>query len=207
MKALLKTAANRLLRPVGLQVYPIRKDSTLVWRDLIVKDVLPPIVGEISLAEARALGELVRGLTEEGPIIEVGTLFGWSTRVMVLFKEQGRHLITVDNYCWNPHGLLPDRYHEATQAVLAEACAHQNVRLVRMAKQDFYESYDGLRPAMVFLDAAHSYEKTKEDLQWAFRTGTNLICGHDYDKEWPGVVRAGRSGWAGQTRGALVCHR
>lgn len=44
----------------------------------------------------------------------------------------------------------------------------------------------------VFIDADHSYESVKEDIQhWApkVRPG-GWIGGHDYNKKWPGVIRA-----------------
>ena len=78
-------------------------------------------VGQIRLDESRFLGELVSSLTEPGPIVEIGTLFGWSTRVMALFKDRDRELITVDNYGWNPLGLPPERHQSSTAQTLAEA--------------------------------------------------------------------------------------
>ena len=48
---------------------------------------------------------------------------------------------------------------------------------------------------MVFIDADHSYENTKQDIQDWFpkvRVG-GILCGHDIDhKEWPGVGKAVR---------------
>lgn len=147
-------------------------------------------VGQISLGEARALGGLVAGLTEPGPIVEVGTLFGWSTRVMVLFKEPERALITVDSYVWNPLSLPAERHAGATRVALQEAVDHHGVRLVTQDKATFYESYGGPSPALVFLDAIHSYEETRKDIEWAKRVRAKTICLHDYSSEHPGVVQA-----------------
>jgi predicted O-methyltransferase YrrM len=41
------------------------------------------------------------------PIIEIGTLFGWSTLLICLFKDPGQKRITVDNHSWNPLGITP----------------------------------------------------------------------------------------------------
>jgi hypothetical protein len=147
--------------------------------------------GQISLDEARFLGELVRTVSGSGPIIEIGTLFGWSTRILALFKPDARPIIAVDNFCWNPLGISPEEHLQATQAALADAVARHNVHLVNMGKDEFYASYRGSAPALVFLDAGHSYEDTKHDIEWAKRVGAQIICGHDYDRnDWPGVVRA-----------------
>ena len=147
-------------------------------------------VGQISLGEARALGGLVAGLTEPGPIVEVGTLFGWSTRVMVLFKQPERELITVDSYVWNPLALPAERHARATRAALQEAVDHHGVRLVAEDKAAFYERYSGPPPALVFLDAIHSYEETRKDIEWARRVQAKTICLHDYSPKHPGVVQA-----------------
>jgi hypothetical protein len=42
----------------------------------------------------------------------------------------------------------------------------------------------------VFLDADHSYEETRSDIEWALAAGARIIAGHDYSVEHPGVVRA-----------------
>lgn len=43
---------------------------------------------------------------------------------------------------------------------------------------------------MVFIDGEHTYESVKVDIQaWLPKT-RKILCGHDYSKEWPGVVSA-----------------
>lgn len=145
---------------------------------------------EVSLTESRFLGELVRRAPRERPIVEIGTLFGTSTRVLALFKARETPLVTVDSFRWNPHG-LPDELHaRITADALREATEEHNVRLVRMDKGEFYRTYSGPPPGMVFLDAHHSYESTREDIRWAQSAGAAIICGHDYREKFPGVIRA-----------------
>jgi hypothetical protein len=147
-------------------------------------------LGQISLGESRALGALVAGLTEPGPIVEVGTLFGWSTRVMVLFKDPTRELITVDSYVWNPLLLPAEQHARATGAALQDAVDRHGVRVVTQDKAAFYETYTGPAPSLVFLDAIHSYEETRKDIEWARRVRAKTICLHDYSPKHPGVVQA-----------------
>ena len=147
-------------------------------------------VGQIRLDESRFLGELVSSLDRPGPIIEVGTLFGWSTRVMALFKAPERELITVDNYTWNPLGLPTSRHRDSTARALAEAVMSHNVKIVTSDKNRYYETYAGPPPALVFLDAIHSYEETRKDIEWARRVGAGVVCLHDYSADHPGVTRA-----------------
>lgn len=157
--------------------------------DWIVSALTVP-VGQISLGEARALGALVAGLTDPGPIVEIGTLFGWSTRVMVLFKDPDRELITVDSYEWNPLVLPAAQHERATGAALEEAVQLHRVRRITQNKAVFYESYRGPAPALVFLDAIHTYEETRKDIAWAKSVQAKTICLHDYSSKHPGVVQA-----------------
>ncbi len=74
---------------------------------------------------------------------------------------------------------------------LSDAIERFNVSQVRMDKGEFYSSYHGDAPSLVFLDACHSYESTRADILWARSVNANVICGHDSDgHRWPGVVKA-----------------
>lgn len=146
--------------------------------------------GQISLAESRFLGELVSNLSSPGPIVEIGTLFAWSTRIISLFKSASRELITVDNYSWNPLNLSPDLHYKTTYQILAEAIRNHNVKLVRQDKSSFYKCWNGKAPSLVFLDAIHTYQETSADIAWAKTVGAHVICLHDYSPVFPGVIQA-----------------
>ena len=153
---------------------------------------LAPFVdyGHITFSKSSFLIDLVQSLKAEGPIIEIGTLFGYSTRMMALAKTADRPLITVDNYVWNPSRLSREQHIEITQLSLKELVDHANVKVIVQDKGAFYESYEGPAPSLVFLDADHSYEETKKDIDWAKSANAGVICGHDYKAEHEGVIRA-----------------
>lgn len=158
------------------------------YRALVRRVLVRP--SEVSLDESRFLGELVRRAPRDRPIVEIGTLFGTSTRVLAMFKAPETPLVTVDSFRWNPHG-LPPRVHSAiTREILRDACEHHNVRIMEMDKDAFYQRYDGPAPGLVFLDANHGYQSTKRDIEWAFSAGAEIVCGHDYRDTFPGVIRA-----------------
>ena len=138
---------------------------------------------------------LLRRLVEQanarpGPIIEIGTLFGMTTLHFMRWKTPEKRILTVDNYCWNPCGFTPAEHLALTSAVLTMPCELGEIQLVRQSKDEFYRDYRGQTPALVFLDADHTYAATRDDLEWARGTGCELICGHDYAVEFPGVTRA-----------------
>jgi predicted O-methyltransferase YrrM len=153
--------------------------ESLNYKDLQVARALAA-PGHITVEEARFLGELTRRSDPTKPIIEIGTLFGFSTLVMVQHKAASQRLITVDNYSWNPLGIAPEAHRIATRTVLREACERWNVDLVAQDKDRFYETYSGETPSLFFCDADHSYEATLKDLMWAKARGCSIICGHDY---------------------------
>ena len=145
----------------------------------------------VTLEEAQFLGSLVRQTAPEEPIIEIGTLFGFSTRVLTMHKQRRQPLITVDKYVWNPLGISPQIHELATRAALEDACLNHNVTIINQDKDAFYRDYKGQAPALFFCDANHDYQPTLDDLKWAKAIGAKIICGHDYDEEnHPGVVRA-----------------
>jgi predicted O-methyltransferase YrrM len=207
---------NAVLRPTGVQIAWYSNADTLTeaalhrqgvrlrYRDLqFFRGITAP--GHITIEEARFLAELVQASPPDRPIIEIGTLLGFSTLVLARAKHPGQRLITVDNFCWNPLGLPPETHARATATVLTDAMNTQHVELVRADKEDFYRAYDGPPPALFFCDADHEYAPTLRDLQWARDAGAAVICGHDHDPAGhPGVVRAvAEMGGARDVRGTL----
>jgi hypothetical protein len=198
MKYLIKTLLNLIARPFGLEFVRytseqrelLRNRRHLGYKDLLVEESLS-FKGEISVSEAIFLGNLVRDLHNHKSIIEIGTLFGRSTLIMAYEKPIETKIITVDNYSWNPLGIPSDLHYSITKKILSHAIEKLNVNQVSMDKRVFYETYSGESPALVFLDAIHEYEDTKEDIYWAKQVNAKIICGHDYDNSiYPGVVEA-----------------
>jgi hypothetical protein len=157
---------------------------------LLAWSLTRPAASQITLEESQFLGELVRQAPRDRPIIEVGTLFGSSTRVLAMFKHPETPLISIENYSWNPLGLASAVHERITARLLADAIRSHSLRLLSVDKREFYAAYDGPPPGLVFLDANHSYSSTREDILWAQSVGASLICGHDHNSKWPGVLRA-----------------
>ena len=196
---MIKPMLRRLFRLCGYEILcltPAQRKTllsqpSLRYRDLIARSALANPMGQISLKEASFLGDLVSSAAGSGPIIEVGTLFGWSTRIMAMRKPADKELITVDDYSYNPLNLSSAVHYGITAEILAEAVSKFKVKQMRMSKESFYASYRGGPPALVFLDALHTYESTRADINWAKSVGATVICGHDYDiNRFPGVVQA-----------------
>ncbi|CAN5350720.1 hypothetical protein BH10PLA2_BH10PLA2_11170 [soil metagenome] len=139
--------------------------------------------------------QFLKGLVETantlpGPIVEIGTLFGFTTTRFAVWRKSEKKIITVDNYTWNPWQLTPEIHRKLTRQFLAYLVETGQVELVEMDQNKFYESYRGESPSLVFFDSIHDYEATKADIAWARKVGAKIIAGHDYHEAFPGVVRA-----------------
>ncbi len=155
--------------------------------------ILDPFIfaGKISLEESRFLMKLVQEANKiEGPIVEIGSLFGCSSQIIILAKEADKRFISVDNFRWNPLGFSSEKHFSLTKKILSDATENYNVELVKMDKDIFYKQYSNGSPSMVFFDADHSYKATLRDLLWAKKVGAKIICGHDYKHGMPGVIKA-----------------
>lgn len=134
-----------------------------------------------------------------GPIIEVGTLFGFTTQVMAVARGRSdQPLITVDNYSWNPFGMSPDHHRAFTRNALHSCRQNSSITLIDGSGDDFFTNYSGPAPALVFLDGAHTYEAVVSEIRHAKRLGAAVICGDDYRDIFPGVKQAVHEELGGQ---------
>jgi predicted O-methyltransferase YrrM len=150
---------------------------------------------DLSLATVEAEGtRLLQRLVREssiytGPIVEIGTLLGITTTNLALAKAPEQKIITVDLYCWNPWGLTEEAHAALASQLLRYLVETGQVEQVRVDKNEFYRTYSGPPPAIVFLDAMHDYQETKKDIEWARSVGAKIISGHDYCEKFPGVIQ------------------
>jgi hypothetical protein len=167
---------------------------TILTSAIATHEALAPeqiLVGTLSEEELAFLEELIRATNDlSGPIVEIGTLFGLATVQLAVWKAPGRRIITVDDYSWNPWGLNRRAHALLTSRVLHALTRSGEVTPLVMEKKDFYRSFKGERPSLVFLDAVHTYEETMADIAWAKRIGAQTVSGHDYSDEFPGVKQA-----------------
>jgi len=166
-------------RPMLSKLMELRQDSSIPWH------------GSLNEAEHELLKRAIeKSDLAQGPIVEVGTLFGFTTAMIASWMKSENQLITVDNYCWNPWGLLPAVHRALTQRVLAPFIASQRVAIADMTSETFFSTYEGPTPSLVFLDGDHTYQAVHNEITWAKKSGATLIAGHDYGSVAPGVIQA-----------------
>lgn len=125
-----------------------------------------------------------------GPIIEIGTLFGFTTQLLANEKRSDQDLITVDNYSWNPFSLPPDHHRAFTQSALYYCTQNTPLTVFDGSSDDFFANYSGTAPALVFLDGSHEYDFVVQEIRHAKRLDAAIICGDDYSESFPGLRKA-----------------
>lgn len=140
--------------------------------------------------EAGIVALVQRAATHDGPILEFGTLFGITTRLIASAARPGQPLITLDDFSWNPFGLPPAVHERFTRGVLRPELAAGRVTLHVGTSAEFRRTYRGPAPALVFLDADHSLAAVRDEIAWARGAGAAIISGHDYGVARFGVTRA-----------------
>lgn len=147
--------------------------------------------GSISEEDVTAIIENVKKAANyPGPIVEIGALFGFTTQIMATYKPVDKGLIAVEDFSWNPF-MIPRHAHKIIiDRVLYYCVRHCNTSLFEGSNRQFYETYGGERPSMVFIDADHSYEGVMVDIEWAKNVGVPIISGHDYCDMHPGIKHA-----------------
>ena len=151
-------------------------------------DAENPISGWMRPEECAFLRGVAKEMT--GGIIEIGCYKGRSTKELL---DSGNPVIAIDSWEGSPDK-VDETYGMDGDAVYAEflenVSGYENLLVCRdtslnQAKMIYDKSVD-----MVFIDAAHDYMSVKADIAAWLPKARKLICGHDYDQGWPGVVQA-----------------
>lgn len=121
-------------------------------------------------------------------IVEVGSWKGRSTHALLNGNEGTVTAIDTWQGSSDPkdgtHG--KDTYDE----FITNCGAFPNLKVVRKASVEAAKEFEDGSIDMVFIDAGHTYEEVKADIEaWLPKTKV-LICGHDYSDAWTGVMQA-----------------
>jgi len=95
-------------------------------------------------------------------VLEIGTYLGKSA---YLFKEMGAEVWSVDINEWHHKGIY---------------CLHADSNHV----------YWERKVDLIFIDGSHEYTQVINDIRRFMPYARKVICGHDYNEDFDGVIRA-----------------
>lgn len=148
-------------------------------------------LGGLTDEEDDAIARLTKqALDYNGPIIEFGTLFGITTKLITSSAAGRQKVFSIDNFSWNPFGLTPVWHETFVRKILRFELESGKLELLVSDSNSFRNSFTGQRPSMVFFDADHTFHAVKEEILWAKSLRVPLICGHDYNNDDFGVTQA-----------------
>jgi predicted O-methyltransferase YrrM len=152
--------------------------------------------------------QVAASLPDGATAVEVGNLYGKSLAYLAdALKCRGRRftLYGVD------HGI--DSVTGSNEVICGELLGNlralgleREVRLLVMSSQQAAQLFADGSLDFVFIDAAHGFDDVRADLAcwWPKIRPGGLLAGHDYNADWPGVVRAVDEFFAGRARRPAV---
>ncbi len=119
-------------------------------------------------------------------IVEIGCYLGRSTRALA--DHCSGTVIAIDDFA-GPRDTNEKYDSTALLSKYLENVPNSNV-VTLMSDHECMSC--NIYPDMVFIDGSHEYKDVKRDIErWLlFLQDGGLLCGHDYDENWPGVTDA-----------------
>jgi predicted O-methyltransferase YrrM len=165
--------------------------------EAIAKIITPiTLYGGLHVLEGVFLAELVEILPPHSKIVEVGSLAGRSSCALCYFAKDK------DVYCvdtWDVQHVKDKNLIKIFGETDVLGIFKKNMKangynphIMKMESVQASNNFADESVDMVFIDADHVYESVKEDIVawWPKVKKGGLICGHDYNGQEKGVIKA-----------------
>lgn len=128
---------------------------------------------------------------KEPKMLEIGSYKGEST---FMFASSG---IFKEIHCIDPHSgyeeannVLQEDWESVKNEFKINTRHFDNITLHSEYSYNIVDKFKNDYFDFIYIDASHEYEDVKQDIQKYLPKTKYLIGGHDYQKEWPGVIKA-----------------
>jgi predicted O-methyltransferase YrrM len=131
--------------------------------------------------------------TKNLTLVEIGSYVGESTTI---FAENFKKVISIDpyidDYDLNDPACEHISFNEVYVKFLDNTKKFNNISQIKKTSDESFSYFDDESIDVLYIDGLHTYEQVKKDiinyLPKVKKGG--FICGHDYHKNWPGVIQA-----------------
>jgi predicted O-methyltransferase YrrM len=123
-------------------------------------------------------------------VVEVGSWKGRSTKQ--LLESCKGTVYGVDTWQGSKDSILtiPAQLESVYAEFIQNVGHYKNLQILKGLSVDMAQNFNGNRVDMVFIDAGHSYEDCKADIEAWLPKCKKIIAGHDYCDQFPGVMQA-----------------
>jgi predicted O-methyltransferase YrrM len=135
---------------------------------------------------------------EKGKFVEIGSWLGKSSAFMAVeIKNSNKN---IDFYCVDTWRGSSE--HELDERIINDSLFNsflentkpvkEYIKPIRKSSEEASKDFEDNSLDFIFIDAGHSYEDVKNDLEkWYPKLKENgIIAGHDFSQAWPGVIMA-----------------
>lgn len=124
-------------------------------------------------------------------MLEIGSYKGESAFMFAslgIFKEI--HCIDPFNGDEEANDVFIENWDNVKEEFEVNTRYFNNITLHQGFSYDLVKNFEDNYFDFIYIDGNHDYENVKRDIELYLPKTKHLIGGHDYQKEWPGVVKA-----------------
>lgn len=167
-----------------MKAIPERTEKSAAGLEAMCKYVIQALIFDYMKAHP-----MERFIGDEFRMAEIGVWTGAGTKI---FSKYFSRVFAVDP--WAPGVEITAEYDPARAEEIFDGRFIGNGRVIKMKlpSLDAARTFEDGSLDMVYIDAIHAYVDVKADIKtWIpkVRRG-GFVCGHDYERRFPGVIRA-----------------
>jgi predicted O-methyltransferase YrrM len=152
------------------------------------------------MGRVKYLQGMMKHISQDGIVVEIGCWLGETSEALetgIMKYNKNAMLYCIDPWDYPDREKIPEAYKKAFEQGdvfdrFKKRMSPYIFSIMRMKGEDAVVKFRDDSVDLVFLDANHEYQSTKETIiNWIPKIKSNgVFCGHDYVSDYPGVIAA-----------------